>query len=309
MSSRLIRRAAFSVLSLLCVSLLVFLLLAAAPGDAATLVREETGAAGGSDSVRAEFGLTGSVWSQYLAFVGRVVAHGDFGRSFFSNRPVTAEIADRLPYTVLLAVLGMALALLLGIACGTIAALHRGSWVDITLMSLSMVGLSVPQFWLALLLILVFALWLGWVPVNGAGDWRNLILPVTCLGVPSAAVYARLVRANVLDTLHADYVLVARAKGLPPRLVVVRHVLRNSLIPTVTVAGLHFGHLLGGTVVIETIFGWPGVGRLAVEAIFRRDRPVIVGTALCLAVAYVAINFLVDVLYSVLDPRVGQSAV
>jgi len=304
----LARRAGFSLAGLLVVSFVVLQLLALAPGDAATVMAGQNASQEALDELRQELNLGRPAWQQWVGFWHGAL-RGDLGRSLYSGRPVLAEMAERAPYTVGLAGAAMAISLLLGVSAGALAALHRGSRLDLLLMAGANMGLAVPSYWLAVLLVLLFSLHLGWLPVSGAGTPAHMFLPALCLGLPTAAVFARLTRANVLDVLGSDYVLVARAKGLSRRAIMLRHLLRNSLIPTVTVAGLHFGHLLGGTFIVETIFSWPGLGRLTVQSVFNRDWPIIMGTSLAMALVYVVTNLVVDLLYGWLDPRLGQRSV
>jgi len=305
----LARRLAFSLLSLAVVSLLVLSLLSLAPGDAATMMIGETASLDEMAALRQELRLDRPVTSQWTAFWQGIVLEGNLGRSLYTGRPVVQEIAERAPYTLVLALTAMSISLLMGVGLGLLAALRQGTWADVTMMAGTTLALAVPRFWLALLLLMLFSLHLGWLPVVGASSPRHMILPAVCLGMPTAAIFARLTRANVLDVLHSEHVVVARAKGLPEQAVIWRHLLRNSLIPTVTVAGLHFGNLLGGAFIIETIFGWPGLGRLAVKAVFERDWPIILGTTLAVALVYLLCNLIVDLMYGWLDPRVGRQSI
>lgn len=256
-------------------------------------------------NLRARFGLDRPLLSQYLAYlIG--VAHGDLGTSFTTRRPVTSEIGERFANTLLLAATSMALALVLGLAAGMASALTRGSLLDAGLMMLSLAGLALPSFWLGLLLIEWFAVRLRWLPVAGSGDAAHLVLPALTLALVEAAALSRIARASLLDALGQDYIRTARAKGLRERVVVLRHAMRNALIPVVTVAGLQFGGLLGGALIVENIFAWPGLGQLAARAIGQRDYPVIQGIVLLLASSYVLVNSVVDLLSAVIDPRVRE---
>jgi ABC-type dipeptide/oligopeptide/nickel transport system permease component len=210
---------------------------------------------------------------------------------------------ERLPYTLLLALTATTLAAGAGLAIGIVAALRSGGYLDALIMGGTMLGLAVPTFWSALLLMMLFALHLDWLPVVGASSLRHLVLPALTLALPTTAVVARLMRASILEELSNAYVRTAHAKGVSPRRVLTSHVLRNSLIPVITMLGLHLGHLLGGAFIVETIFGWPGLGRLTVQAIFERDQPVVLGAALTLATVYLIINLLVDIMQARLDPR------
>lgn len=274
------------------------------PGDPITVMLQQPGGSAETMArLRHQLGLDLPVWQQYLIFLGSAV-QGDFGSSIFQNRPVIRIIAEQLPSTVELTVSASAIAILLGGSLGCFAAVRRDSWVDHLCMLIGSVGVAMPAFWMALLAMYTFSFSLGWFPVTGQGGLAGLVLPAAVLGLGSAAAIARLVRSSLLEALHQDYVRTARAKGLGDTVVTFRHALRNALIPTVTVIGLQVGTLLGGTVVIETIFARPGLGRLAVESILAKDFPVVQGTVLLSAVIYLAINLVVDLSYAVLDPRI-----
>jgi ABC-type dipeptide/oligopeptide/nickel transport system permease component len=295
--------------ALLAVSLLTFLALDTIPGDAAQALAGESASAAQLATLRRQLGLDHSALARYGAFMTGLLLRGDMGRSLASGRPVASLVWERLPYTVALALAAITLAALFGGLAGTLAALRAGTLTDTLLMTGSALGLAVPAFWVGLLLIMLFALRLHWLPVVGASSLRHLILPTITLALPTAAVVARLVRSSLLDVLGADYIRTADAKGLPRRHVVGRHALRNGMIPVVTVLGLHLGHLLGGAFIVETIFGWPGLGRLTVQAIFDRDAPVVLGAALTVAALYLAINLLVDLAHGQLDPQAARAAV
>ena len=285
------------------VSVGVFLMVAFIPGDPATVLAGDTASPEAIARIRTDLGLDEPLPVQYVRFVDRL-AHGDLGTSIRTHRDVTIEILDRFPYTLELAIAAVLLSTLVGVTTGVVAAVNRGRLADVLAMGLAVVGLSVPTFWIALLGILFFSLTLHWLPVTGAGSVASLILPAAALSVHSAAVKARITRSSMLEVLGQDYLRTARAKGLRERTVVWRHALRNALIPITTIIGLQFGSLLGGAFIIETIFGWPGVGRLAVQSIFDRDFPIIQGTVLLVAVAYLVTNLVVDLLYAGLDPRI-----
>src|SRR4051812_12620304 len=274
------------------------------PGDpVAVMLQQSGGSAETMARLRHQLGLDLPVWQQYLIFLGNAV-QGDFGSSIFQNRPVIGIIAEQLPSTIELTVSAMAIAILLGGSLGCFAAVRRDSWVDHLCMLVASVGVAMPTFWMALLAIFTFSFSLGWFPVTGRGGLERLVLPAAVLGLGSAAAIARLVRSSLLEVLRQDYVRTARAKGLSSAAVTFRHALRNALIPAVTVVGLQIGTLLGGTVVIETIFARPGLGRLAVDSILAKDFPVVQGTVLLSAVIYLAINLAIDLAYAVLDPRI-----
>lgn len=303
----LIRRLIGAVLVLALVSLVTFALLDLAPGDAAQVMAGETASAEQLAAARHELGLDQPLWVRYVSFAGRAIFHGDLGTSIAYHRPVTELVGERFAHTLVLAVAAMLLAALLGFGIGGLAAMHQGTALDLGLMSLTALGISLPTFWLALLFILVFSIKLGWFPVVGGGDLAHLALPAICLALPTAAVIARLTRASLLDARDADYVRAAYAKGLGYRQVWWKHILRNSLIPVTTMAGLQLAYLLGGTFLVENIFSWPGLGRLVVQAIFDRDFPLIIGAVLLVGVIYQLLNLAVDLIQAVLDPRVGRA--
>jgi len=303
------RRVAGSLAVLLAVSLIVFLALGATPGDAAAAMAGDSASAEQLAALRAELGLDRTPLARYAAFLGGLATRGDLGRSLVGGRPVMALVLERLPYTAALALAAVMLAALLGGAGGALAALRSGTLLDTTVMAGAALGVAVPTFWSGLLLILLFSLHLRWLPVTGADGPAHLILPAATLALPTAAAVARLVRSGLLDVLDADYVRTAHAKGLTAERVVTHHVLRNGLIPATAVLGLQLGHLLGGAFIVETIFGWPGLGRLTVQAIFDRDEPVVLGAVLAAATMYLLVNLCVDLAHGWLDPRVGREAI
>jgi peptide/nickel transport system permease protein len=282
----------------------VFLMVRLVPGDPVQImlqgrpVRE-----GDEERLREQLGLDRPIPVQFVIFVGDL-ARGDLGTSFRTHRPVRDEILTRLPNTLKLAGAGLVFMTVVGIAAGVLAAVRRGTWLDFGSMFAAIVAVSVPGFWFGLILILIFGVRLGWFPVSGADTWKHLVLPAVALGTRSTAVLARVTRSTMLDVLSQDHVRTARAKGLQERLVVYRHVLRNSLIPIVTLIGLELGILLTGAFIIEAVFAYPGLGTLAIQSLFARDFPMIQGVVLVTAFIYIAINLSVDILYSVLDPRI-----
>jgi peptide/nickel transport system permease protein/oligopeptide transport system permease protein len=253
--------------------------------------------------MRAQLHLDEPILQQYGRFVGNAV-RGDLGTSIRSRRPVATEIAENVGSTAQLALASMAVAIGLGIPLGLVAALGRNSWLDVAAMVVALLGVAMPSFWLGLLLIFAFSLHLGWFPATGGGDLHHLVLPAVTLGMIAAAIIARLTRSSMLEVLGQDYVRTARAKGLAWWGVVVRHALKNALIPIVTIFGLQFGNLLAGAVIVETVFSRPGLGRLVVGGILAKDFPLVQGAVLFVAVAYVLINVLVDVAYAFVDPRI-----
>ena len=293
-----------SIPVILGVSVLVFSMLHVLPGDPVLIMLGE--AAGSPERIaelRAQLGLNDPLPVQYARFLGNAV-RGDFGRSIRTNRPVFDEIREQAPNTIQLTVAGLGLAIVLGVTLGVLAGRFQNSWIDNFSMLLALIGVSMPSFWMGLLLIFFFALRLGWLPATGQGGLERLILPAFTLGVHAMAIIARLTRSNMIEVLNQEYIITARAKGLAERAMVMRHALRNALIPVLTIVGLQFGALLGGAVIIETVFARQGMGRLAVEAILAKDFPVVQGVVLVAAVIYVLINLLVDVSYTVLDPRI-----
>jgi ABC-type dipeptide/oligopeptide/nickel transport system permease component len=254
-------------------------------------------------SLRHELGLDEPFIIHYVKYVGQAL-HGDLGRSYQSNRNVLDAILEQLPSTVQLTFAGLGFAIILGVTLGVLAALKPNSVGDNLSMFFALAGVSLPEFWLGLLLIFVFSFSLGWVPATGQGGLERLVLPAIALGSRAAATIARLTRASMLEILHQEYITTARAKGLAQRLVVIRHALKNALIPVVTIVGLQFGNLIAGAVIIETVFSRQGIGHLAVDAIRGKDFPMIQGTVLFAATAYVLANLLVDLSYAWLDPRI-----
>lgn len=299
----LLRRIAMTVPVILGVATLVFSLIHLVPGDPAQSMLGESAAPADVNELRAKLGLDRPVMAQYVEYVTRAV-RGDLGTSFRYGTPVTKEIGARLGRTAELACAAMFVAILIAVPLGTIAAVYRGRVLDQAAMTMSLVGVSLPNFWLGPLLAMVFAVGLGWLPVSGAGTWRHLVLPAITLGAALAAVLARLTRTSVIEELQELYVVAARARGLSWTRTVVRHALRNSLVPVVTVIGLQFGAVLTGTIITESIFAWPGLGRLLIQAIGFRDYPLVQGCILFIAITYVGMNLLVDLAYGWLDPRI-----
>jgi ABC-type dipeptide/oligopeptide/nickel transport system permease component len=299
-----LRRLLQTVPVLFGVSLAAFLMLHLVPGDPASLFAGMEASRADVESVRRALGLHEPLPVQYARFLGRL-ATGDLGRSFKTGRSVAEEIGARYANTLVLGLAAIAVAVASGMAAGIVSAVHKYTALDAAALLASLAGLSMPPFFLGLTLMLVFSVWLGWLPLAGNETWRHLVLPAATLGIPAGAVLARMVRSSLVEVLEQDYVRTARAKGLSEAVVVNVHAVRNALIPVVTVVGLQLGYLLGGAVVTETLFAWPGLGRLIVQAITARDFPVVQASVLLLAVTFVLINLLTDLLYSVLDPRIG----
>jgi peptide/nickel transport system permease protein len=310
--SRFILSKAAGMLSVLAiVAVLVFVLTRAASGDPVSVLLGDQATAADIERVKKDYGLDRPLPVQFGYWL-REVLHGNLGQSIFLQRPVTQALAERAEPTALLSLLAVSIATLIGIPCGIVSAVFRGRAVDQLFTGVAMLGASVPSFWLGLVLIQIFAVSLGWFPVSGYGApgaplaerLHALILPATVLGLLNSALIIRFTRASMLDVLGEDYVRTARSKGLSETTVVLKHALRNALVPIVTVLGLTVALMIGGAVVTETVFGLPGVGNLVVSAVLRRDYPVIQGALLVIAALYVLINFSIDLLYAVVDPRV-----
>ena len=297
------RRLLLTVPVLLGVATLVFALIHLVPGDPAQAMLGD--GASHEDVLRLQhtLGLDRPLLTQYRSFlVG--IAHGDLGTSFRYNTPVTAQIREKFPNTAVLALAAMLVAVVIAIPLGIVAAVYRGTFIDHAAMTLALLGICMPNFWLGPLLAILFAVRLGWLPVSGIGGFSHLVLPAITLGAALAAILARMTRASVLEELRELYVLAARARGLSGTRAVVRHAFRNSLIPIVTIIGLQFGAVLTGTIITESIFAWPGIGRLLIQAINFRDYPLVQGCILFISVTYVAMNLVTDLTYGFLDPRI-----
>lgn len=298
------KRLLGSVPIVLALSVLVFSIMHLVPGDPAQMMLGEIGVlAEATANLRKQLGLDDPIHVQYFRFISKAL-RGDFGRSFRSSQPVAQMLKEQFPSTFELTVAGLATAIVLGVLLGIIAAVRRNSMVDHISMLIALFGVSMPGFWFGLVLIMVFSFTLRLLPATGSGTLKHLILPALALGLGALAVVARLVRSSVLDVLKEDYVRTARAKGLSERVVIYRHVLRNSLIPVVTMVGLQFGRLLGGSVVIEQVFTRQGIGRLTVNAILDKDFQVVQGGVFLSALVFILVNLLVDISYAWLDPRV-----
>jgi peptide/nickel transport system permease protein len=299
----LLRRLLLTVPVLLGVATLVFALIHLVPGDPAQSMLGESASQEDVLRLRKTLGLDKPLLQQYGRFLNGL-ARGDLGTSFRYGTPVAREIRQRVPDTAKLAVCAMAVAVIFALPLGIIAAVYRGRSADHAAMTLALVGISMPNFWLGPLLAILFAVYLGWLPVAGSGTAAHLVLPSITLGAALAAILARMTRASLLEELRELYVLSARARGLSRARAVLRHAFRNSLIPIVTIIGLQFGAVLTGTIITETIFAWPGVGRLLIQAINYRDYPLVQGCILFISVTYVAMNLITDLTYGLLDPRI-----
>jgi peptide/nickel transport system permease protein len=293
------------------VAVLVFILTRAAPGDPVAVLLGDQATAEDIAKVRVQYGLDKPLPVQFGYWL-REVLQGNLGQSIFLQRPVTQALAERAEPTTFLALMAVGIAALIGVPCGVASAVFRGRWIDQLFTGIAMLGASIPSFWLGIVLMQMFAVSLGWFPVSGYGEpgapllerLHALVLPSVVLGLLNSALIIRFTRASMLDVLGEDYVRTARSKGLPKSTVVLKHALRNALVPIVTVIGLTAALMIGGAVVTETVFGLPGVGNLVVSAVLRRDYPVIQGALLVIAAIYVLINFAIDLLYMAVDPRV-----
>jgi peptide/nickel transport system permease protein len=305
------RRVLAVIPVMLVVATVAFVLVHLAPGDPASVIAGPYASAEDIAKLRHQLGLDEPLPVQLYRWYGRLL-RGDLGDSIFLRRPVVEAIADRLEPTLLLTTWATLIAVLIGVPAGIVAGRHHNSALDHSMMGLALLGLSIPNFLLGLLMILVFGVWLGWLPVAGyvpleSGLWanlRSLLMPSLALGLVQSALIARITRSSMLDVLREQFVLTGRAKGLSERAVVYKHALKNAILPTLTVIGITFALLIGGAVVIETVFNIPGLGRLIISAVLRRDYPVIQGVVLLIALTYTAVNLLVDLAYLAVDPRV-----
>ena len=300
-----LRRLLLAIPVVLGVIFCVMLTIEMIPGDPVTLMLGEHATREAVEQVRHALGLDRPLLVRYAQYLGKLV-RGDLGRSIREGRQVSQELADVWPATLELTLAALVIAVLAGVGAGIISAVWPNSPFDALARVGSLFGLSMPIFWTGLSLIVVFSLWLQWLPVGGTGSLRHLILPATTLSLPSMAMVARMTRSSVLEVLREDYIRTARAKGVGEVLVVLKHGLRNAFIPIVTLLGLQFGQLLGGAVLTETVFAWPGLGRLIVRAIFARDYILLQGAILVFSLAFVVVNLLVDLSYAAIDPRVGR---
>ena len=301
----LIRRLALAVPTVFIVSVLVFGLMHMLPGEPVEIMLSEFGGtAEDIERLREQLGLNDPLYVQLGRFLWDAL-HGDLGRSLFNRRPVVDQILVQVPSTLQLTAASVLISLIIGVPLGIIAAIKHRSWIDALCMLFALVNVSAPTFWLALVMILVFSLGLGWFPATGSQGLRSLILPAVSLGVASAGLIARLVRSSMLEVLSQNYMVTARSKGLREYIIILRHGFRNALIPTVTILGVQIGNLLGGAVVVETVFARQGLGRMVIQAIMKKDYPLVQGTLLFIAVAYFVIILLIDWLYSFLDPRIS----
>lgn len=286
------------------VVVIVFVLLRILPGDPVDIMATNMAmSAEDMERLREQLGLNEPLAVQFARYVGDLL-RGDFGRSFFSNRPVAEQLLQQMPATIALTCAAVLVAVVIGFPLGVLAAVRRNTWVDRAAMLTALLGVSMPSFWTSILLIWLFGVTLRWLPIAGSDSLRHLVLPALALGLGTAAIIARLVRSSMLEVLGQDYIVTARAKGLADRMVVLRHALRNALIPVITIIGLQVSTLLGGAVVVETIFSRRGVGTLIVRAVLERDFPVVQASIFLIAFTYIIVNLLTDILYAYVDPRI-----
>ncbi len=303
MFNYLLKRLISTIPVLIGISLLLFFMLRMLPGDPAQVLAGQMATPEEIENIRHQLGLDRPIYEQYAVYMSRLVRF-DLGRSARTQNPVIDEIWARLPNTVLLAVVAIALACLFGIPAGIISAVRPYSWLDYLVTMSALFGISMPVFWLGLMLVVVFSVILKWLPAGGTGSWQHVILPSITLAAFVVAFIARMTRSTMLETLSQDFTTTARSKGLKEQVVIVKHALRNALIPIITVVGLQFGLLLGGAVLTETVFAWPGLGRLIVDSILARDYPMIQGAILLFGLLYIFVNLVVDFIYAFVDPRI-----
>lgn len=301
------QRLAMGLATIFAATVAVTLLIHLVPGDPVQIMYAQSQGTTPEqlEEIRARLGLDRPVLVQYATYIGRLL-QGDMGVTIRGEQPVFDLLLARLPNTLLLATSAMVVALLIGLPAGFWAASRRGTWIDTLIMMTAIGGVSIPHFWLGLILMIWFSVDLGWLPVTGGG-LLSLILPALTLGLSNAAIVARMTRSGMIDVMEQDFVRTAKAKGLPKAIVQYRHVLRSGLIPVVTMMGLQFSYMMGGAIVVENIFAWNGIGRLAIEAIFQRDYPVIQGFILVFATTVVVVMFLLDLFYALIDPRIRRS--
>ncbi|MGL4629025.1 nickel ABC transporter permease [Cetobacterium sp.] len=303
MHKYILKRILLLIPVLLGVSFLVFTIMSFTPGDPAQLILGESAPREAVAQLRAEMGLNDPFIVQYIRFVKNAVV-GNFGQSYTTGREVFGEIFSRFPNTLILAVLGIIIAVCIGIPLGIISATRQYTLIDSVSMIGALLGVSMPVFWLGLMLILTFSVNLRWLPSGGFDGLKSLILPSLTLGVGSAAIITRMTRSSMLEVIRQDYIRTARAKGVAEKVVVNKHALKNALIPVITVVGLQFGGLLGGAVLTESVYSWPGVGRMMVDAIRQKDTPTVLASVIFLAVTFSIVNLAVDILYAYVDPRI-----
>lgn len=303
LGSYILKRNIMLLPVLLGVTFLVFSIISLTPGDTADMILGQGATKESVAALRAEMGLDDPIPVQYGRYLVRLV-QGDMGTSYATGKPVSGEIASRYPNTLRLAISAIMVSILISLPVGVISAVKQYSLFDNLGMVFALVGISMPSFWLGLMLIIAFALHLGWFPSGGADSWNSIILPAITLGMASTASITRTTRSSMLEVIRQDYIRTAKAKGVGQRMVILKHALRNALIPTLTVIGLEFGELLGGAILTETVFSWPGIGRLMVESIQRKDTPMVLGCIIVFSVSFGLVNLLIDILYAFVDPRI-----
>ncbi|GGB39028.1 glutathione ABC transporter permease [Lentibacillus populi] len=311
MISLVARRILQLILLLLGISFIVFMSMYIAPGDPATVIAGPTASASDLEAIRTNLGLDKPVLEQYFNYLGGIL-HGDFGYSYQTGQTVTDAILTRFPNTLKLAIASMIVATIIGIVAGIISAIKQNSWIDVTSTTIALFGVSIPNFWLGAMLILIFSVNLQWFPVGGLNESifsisgiKQLILPAITLGTASAALIARMSRSSMLEIIQSDYIRTAKAKGVKQKSLIWVHALRNAMIPVITVIGINFGSLLGGTIITEQVFAINGIGRLMIDAIASRDFPIVQGTVLLVAAIFVTVNLIVDIIYALIDPRIS----
>ncbi|MGD2119860.1 MAG: ABC transporter permease [Chromatiales bacterium] len=299
----LLQKLFSALLVAIAVSIVVFLLIHLIPGDPVDVILGESAQAADRSAMRQALGLDKPLLVQLYDYAGQLLSF-DLGHSLFSKQAISSILAERFPATILLTLSAMLVAILVAIPLGILSAIRKDRVADRIAMGVSLTGMSVPNFLLGPLLILLFAIWLGWLPVSGSGDFSHLILPAVTLGFSMAAILSRMVRSSLLESLQEDFVRTAHAKGVPPSQVVWRHAMANAWLPVITVLGAQFGALLGGAVVTEIVFDWPGIGSLMIESIQKRDYPVVQACVLIVSLSYVLVNTLTDLVYAMVDPRI-----
>ncbi|NEQ46699.1 MAG: ABC transporter permease [Leptolyngbya sp. SIOISBB] len=307
MTRYILKRILSGIFTIWVTTVAVTLLIHLVPGDPVQIMfaQSQSTTPEQIEQIRSQLGLDRPIYEQYFMYMGRIL-QGDFGTTIRGNQPVLELLLVRLPNTLMLALSALAITMVVGVTAGFFAAYKRGTWFDTALMTGAIVGISIPSFWLGLMLMYVFSIRLGWLPVAGT-DFKNLILPAVTLGLANAASVSRLTRSSMLDVLSQDYMRTARAKGLAETLVLSRHALRNGLINVVNMLGLQFTYMMGGAIVVENVFAWNGIGRLAIQSIFQRDYPTIQGFILIFATVVVVVSIILDLLYAWIDPRITYS--
>lgn len=307
MTRYIIKRLLGGLFTIWVTTIAVTLLIHLVPGDPVQIMYAQSQSTTPEqlEQIRHNLGLDRPIYEQYILYMSRVL-QGDFGTTIRGNQPVLDLLLIRLPNTLLLAVSSLLVTMVVGVSAGFFAAYKRGTWLDTTLMTGAILGISIPSFWLGLMLIYIFSIRLGWLPVSGT-DLKNLILPALTLGLANAAAVSRLTRSSMLDVLSQDYMRTARAKGLRERIVLSRHAFRNGMINVVNILGLQFTYMMGGAIVIENVFAWNGIGRLAIQSIFQRDYPTIQGFILIFAAVVVIVSITLDLLYAWIDPRISYN--